>query len=100
MPLNNCEQLVEEAGTATRHSLDIAAGIYLEASKCFDKGGNRIKAGQYLTIAGDFYLELEKMDKASSCYGKAIVRHLMADDIDTAKILMAKGLKYGLTYAK
>ncbi|MHA1236363.1 MAG: hypothetical protein ACTSQ9_01735 [Candidatus Hodarchaeales archaeon] len=95
--MDNCEKLVEEAGTATRHSLDMAAGIYQEASKCFDKEGNRIKAGQYLTIAGDFYLELQKMNKAASCYGKAIVRHLMADDIDTAKILVNKGLKYGFT---
>ncbi|MCK4849301.1 MAG: hypothetical protein KAT16_09760, partial [Candidatus Heimdallarchaeota archaeon] len=79
--MNNCEKLVEEASTATRHSLDMAAEIYQETSKCFDKEGNRIKAGQYLTIAGDFYLELEKMDKAASCYGKAIVRHLMVDDI-------------------
>ena len=97
--MNNCEKLVEEASTATRHSLDMAAEIYQETSKCFDKEGNRIKAGQYLTIAGDFYLELEKMDKAASCYGKAIVRHLMVDDIDTAKILVDKGLKYGFTSA-
>ncbi len=97
--MDNCEQLVKEAGTSTIHSLDMAAGIYQEASKCFDKEGNRIKAGQYLTIAGDFYLELKNMDKAASCYGKAIVRHLMADDIDTAKILMEKGLKYGFTSA-
>ena len=86
MPMDDCEQLVEEAGTTTRHSLDIAAGIYQDASKCFDKHGNRTKAGQYLTIAGDFYLELEKLDKAASCYGKAIVRHLMVNDIETAKI--------------
>jgi len=97
--MNNCEQLVEEAGEATKHSLDMAAGIYQEASKCFDKEGNRIKAGQYLTIAGDFYLELKKMDKSAGCYGKAIVRHLMADDINTAKILVQKGLKYGFTSA-
>jgi len=97
--MDKCDQLVEEAGKTTGHSLDIAADMYQEASKCFDKEGNRIKAGQYLTIAGDFYLELEKMDKAASCYGKAIVRHLMADDIDTAKILVNKGLKYGFTTA-
>jgi hypothetical protein len=99
MPMDNCEKFVEEASTATGHSLDIAAGIYQEASKCFDKEGNRIKAGQYLTIAGDFYLELDKMNKAASCYGKAIVRHLMVDDIETAKILVKKGLKYGFTSA-
>ena len=99
MPMENCEKFVEEASTATGHSLDIAAGIYQEASKCFDKEGNRIKAGQYLTIAGDFYLELDKLNKAASCYGKAIVRHLMVDDIETAKILVKKGLKYGFTSA-
>ena len=97
--MKDCDELVEEASTTTKHSLDIAAGIYQEASKCYDKEGNRIKAGQYLTIAGDFYLELEKMDRAASCYGKAIVRHLMVDDIETAKILVEKGLKYGFTSA-
>jgi hypothetical protein len=52
-----------------------------------------------LTIAGDFYLEIGNREKAATCYGKAIVRHLMIDDVDTAKILVNKGVEYGFTSA-
>lgn len=95
----DCEKLASEAEAATTHSLEIAAEIYESTAKCFDSQGDRKKAGQYLTIAGDFYLELKKMDKAASCYGKAIVRHLMTEDVDTAKILVDKGKRYGFTSA-
>ena len=88
-----------EADAATGHSLKVAASIYEDAAKCFDKQGNRLKAGQYLTIAGDFYLEIGNREKAATCYGKAIVRHLMIDDVDTAKILVNKGEEYGFTSA-
>ncbi|MHA2153699.1 MAG: hypothetical protein ACXABU_00030 [Candidatus Hodarchaeales archaeon] len=99
MAEGNCEQLATEAEKATSHSLEIAAEIYESTAKCFDSKGDRRKAGQYLTIAGDFYLEIKKMDKAASCYGKAIVRHLMTEDIETAKILVEKGKDYGFTSA-
>ncbi|MHA2290314.1 MAG: hypothetical protein ACXABG_16125 [Promethearchaeota archaeon] len=99
MTEDNCDQLANEAEKATSHSLEIAAEIYGSTAKCFDSKGNRRKAGQYLTIAGDFYLEIGKMDKAASCYGKAIVRHLMTEDIETAKILVEKGKDYGFTSA-
>ena len=96
---NTCEKLLSEADAATSHSLKIAAGIYEDVAKCFDGEGDRLKAAQYLTIAGDFFLEINKLDKAAACYGKAIVRHLMLDDIDTAKILVNKGIEYGFTEA-
>ncbi|MHA2238391.1 MAG: hypothetical protein ACXAB2_08505 [Candidatus Hodarchaeales archaeon] len=96
---NECQGLVAEANNAVDHSLKIASKLYEDAAKCFDRKGDRVKAGQSLTIAGDFYLELNKMDKAATCYGKAIVRHLMADDIETAKILVHKGTDYGFTSA-
>ncbi|MHA2347701.1 MAG: hypothetical protein ACXACP_13360, partial [Candidatus Hodarchaeales archaeon] len=96
---NECQGLVAEANNAVDHSLKIASKLYEDAAKCFDRIGDRVKAGQSLTIAGDFYLELNKMDKAATCYGKAIVRHLMADDIETAKILVHKGTDYGFTSA-
>ena len=99
MKNNECHKLVMEANKAIDHSLKIASKLYEDAAKCFDRKGDRVKAGQYLTIAGDFYLELDKMDKAATCYGKAIVRHLMADDIETAKILVHKGTEYGFTSA-
>jgi hypothetical protein len=99
MKKSGCNELVIEANKAVDHSLQIAAKIYADAAQCFDRIGDRVKAGQYLTIAGDFFLELNKMDKAATCYGKAIVRHLMADDIETAKILVHKGTEYGFTSA-
>lgn len=99
MKKSSCNELVIEANKAVDHSLQIAANLYEDAAQCFDRIGDRVKAGQYLTIAGDFFLELNKMDKAATCYGKAIVRHLMADDIETAKILVHKGTQYGFTSA-
>ncbi len=99
MPESNCEELISEAELATSHSLKIAADIYESTARCYDSKGNRKKAGQYLTIAGDFNLEIGKLDKAASCYGKAIVRYLMSEDIETAKILVEKGKEFGFTSA-
>ena len=97
MPQSKCEELVREATEASKHSLQISAGIFSDAAKCYDRLGDRKKAGQYLTLAGDFFLDLNNKEKAASCYGKAIMRHLMIDDIDTAKILLEKGKEYGFS---
>ena len=97
MPQSKCEELVREATEASKHSLQISAGIFSDAAKCYDQLGDRKKAGQYLTLAGDFFLDLNNKEKAASCYGKAIMRHLMIDDIDTAKILLEKGKEYGFS---
>ncbi|UCG02063.1 MAG: hypothetical protein JSW11_21025 [Candidatus Heimdallarchaeota archaeon] len=97
MQSSDCEKLVEEATEASKHSLDVSAKIFEDAAKCFDKLGDRRKAGQYLTLAGDFFLDLDNKEKAATCYGKAIMRHLMIDDIDTAEILLEKGKEYGFS---
>ncbi|MFX0015771.1 MAG: hypothetical protein ACFFB2_01150 [Promethearchaeota archaeon] len=97
MQPSECEELVREATEASRHSLEVSARIFEDAAKCFDKQGDRKKAGQYLTVAGDFFLDLDKKEKAATCYGKAIMRHLMADDITTAEILIEKGKEYGFS---
>jgi hypothetical protein len=93
----DCEELLNEATEASKHSLDVSAKIFEEAAKCFDKTGDRKKAGQCLTLAGDFFLDLDKKEKAATCYGKAIMRYLMSDDISTAEILLEKGKEYGFS---
>jgi len=97
MQQSDCEELVREATEASKHSLDVSAAIFEEAAKCYDKLGDRKKAGQYLTLAGDFFLDLDNKERAASCYGKAIMRHLMIDDINTAEILLEKGKEYGFS---
>ncbi|MHA2243586.1 MAG: hypothetical protein ACXADY_01325 [Candidatus Hodarchaeales archaeon] len=97
MPQSKCEELVREATEASKHSLQISAGFFVDAAKCYDRLGDRKKAGQYLMLAGDFFLDLNNEEKAASCYGKAIMRHLMIDDIDTAEILLEKGKEYGFS---
>lgn len=99
MGSEECESLVKEAEDTSKHSLDIAAEIFEDAAKCYDKEGNRRKSGQFLTLAGDFLLELSKDNQAATCYGKAIVRYLMVDDLDLAQILIKKGAEYGFSSA-
>lgn len=96
---SECEKLAREGEEASKHSLEIAAGIFEDTSRCFDRQGIRSKAGQYLTLAGDLFLDLNQIEKAAACYGKAIVRYLMNDDIETANILLEKGRDYGFTSA-
>ncbi|MFW9903991.1 MAG: hypothetical protein ACFFFH_06630 [Candidatus Thorarchaeota archaeon] len=93
----DCEKLVKEATEASKHSLDLSAKIFEEAAKCFDKEGDRKKAGQCLTLAGDFFLDLDNKEKAATCYGKAIMRYLMSDELNTAEILLEKGKEYGFS---
>ncbi|MFX1505365.1 MAG: hypothetical protein ACFFDC_04535 [Promethearchaeota archaeon] len=93
----DCEKLLNEATEASKHSLDVSAKIFEEAAKCFDKTGDRKSAGQCLTLAGDFFLDLDNKEKAATCYGKAIMRYLMSDDLSTAEILIEKGKEYGFS---
>ena len=97
MSQTNCDELVREATKASKHSLHISAGIFEDAAKCYDRIGDRRKAGQYLMLAGDFFIDLDNKEKAATCYGKAIMRHLMIDDITTAEILFEKGREYGFS---
>ena len=97
MSNSDCDKLVREGDEASKDSLERAASIFEEAAKCYDRQGDRKKAGQYLTIAGNFFLDINNNTKAATCYGKAILRHLMIDDIGTAQILIKKGENYGFT---
>ncbi|MHA2075720.1 MAG: hypothetical protein ACW97X_13955, partial [Candidatus Hodarchaeales archaeon] len=97
MSKSDCENFVKEADDALKHSLEIAASLFEDAAKCYDRQGDRKKSGQYLTIAGNFFLDISRNEKAATCYGKAILRHLMIDDLETAQILIKKGETYGFT---
>jgi len=97
MALTDCERLAAEADEASKHSIEIAASIFEDAARCFDRQGERQKAGQYLTLAGDFLLDLNMGEKAAICYGKAIVRYLMVDNVEMAQILLEKGKEYGFS---
>ncbi|MFW9855611.1 MAG: hypothetical protein ACFFFG_11150 [Candidatus Thorarchaeota archaeon] len=99
MGSEKCSALANEAEAASKHSLDIASSIYEEAASCYDKEGDRRKSGQFLTLAGDLFLEINKHDQAATCYGKAILRYLMSGDIETAQILINKGGEYGFSSA-
>ncbi len=97
MSNSDCESFVNEAEDASKHSLEISASLFEDAAKCYDRQGDRKKSGQYLTIAGNFFLDISRNEKAATCYGKAILRHLMVDDLETAQILIKKGERYGFT---
>jgi hypothetical protein len=99
MGLEECATLAKEAESASKHSLDIASSIYEDAAKCYDEEGNRRKSGQFLTLAGDLLIEINKENQAATCYGKAILRYLMVEDIETAQILISKGAEYGFSSA-
>jgi len=94
---SECDGLAKNGLTAAKTNLELAASILEETAICFDSAGNRKKAGQYLTLAGDFHMDLNDLEKAASCYGKAILRYLMIEDFDTAQILLKKGQEYGFT---
>ncbi|MFX0171278.1 MAG: hypothetical protein ACFE9L_05110 [Candidatus Hodarchaeota archaeon] len=97
MKLSDCERLIEEADEASKHSIEIAADIFEDAAKCFDGKSEREKAGKFLTLAGDFFLDLNMVNKAAICYGKAIVRYLMIDNLEMAQLLLEKGKEYGFS---
>ena len=92
-----CEELAKNGLAAAKDNLKLAASILEDTANCFDSSGNRKKAGQYLTLAGDFHIDLNDLEKAASCYGKAILRYLMIEDFETAQILLKKGKEYGFT---
>ncbi|WP_455463877.1 hypothetical protein [Candidatus Hodarchaeum mangrovi] len=94
---SRCDELAKNGLAAAKNNLELAASILEETASCFDSSGNRKKAGQYLTLAGDFHMDLNDLEKAASCYGKAILRYLMIEDFDTAQLLLKKGKEYGFT---
>ncbi|MHA1971794.1 MAG: hypothetical protein ACTSW1_02305 [Candidatus Hodarchaeales archaeon] len=96
-PDSTCEDLAKEGLEVSKHNLSLSAKILEDTGKCFDRSGKRKEAGKYYTMAGDFYIDLNKTEKAANCYGKAILRYLMIDDFDTAQLLLDKGTEYGFS---
>lgn len=96
---NACEEILSEGiklseieNSTNDQILDTAQAFY-EAALCFDRLGERIQSAKYFTLSGEFYLNIEDEDKAAECYGKAILRNLMANELEAADILLKKGEK-------
>ena len=98
---SECEELyssasmIENITKPTNDEIQDAAVTFFDAAQCFDKQGDRKRAASAFTLAGEFYLAIEENSKAAECYGKAVLRNLMADDLEAAKIILDKGEEYG-----
>lgn len=56
MSESECENLVREATEASKHSLDISAGLFEDAAKCYDKLGDRKKQANTSPLQEIFFL--------------------------------------------
>ncbi|MHA2365752.1 MAG: hypothetical protein ACXAC7_17470, partial [Candidatus Hodarchaeales archaeon] len=99
--LEECEEILKEGtdlseiDNPTNEQLFDTAQSFFESALCFDRNGKRILAAKYFTLAADFFMTIAEEDKAAECYGKAILRNLMADNLEAAQVLMVKGDQYG-----
>lgn len=99
--ISECEELystasmIEGISNPTNEEIQDAAMTFFDAAQCFDKQGDRKKAATSFTLAGEFFLSIEENNKAAECYGKAIIRNLMANDVESAKVILDKGESYG-----
>ncbi len=95
---SECLELVEAATEfAESNQLELAADTFLEAAECFDKEGDRSRSARYLTAAAEFFEMLGEQRQSSRCYGKAILRHLLADEVENAIIVLQKAHLLGAT---
>ena len=98
---SDCEELyasasmIESISNPSNEEIHDAAITFFDAAQCFDKKGDRKRAASAFTLAGEFYLSIEEHSKAAECYGKAVLRNLMANDLEAAKIILDKGETYG-----
>lgn len=72
------------------------AELFFEAASCFDQSGDRKNAATYFSLAAEFYMTAGEQERGSECYGKSILRALMANDLETARVILEKGNKYNL----
>ena len=100
-PPSECEELyttasmIESISNPTNEEILDAAMTFYDAAQCFDKSGDRKRAASAFTLAGEFYLSIAENSKAAECYGKAVLRNLMINDLEAAKIILDKGEEYG-----
>ena len=99
--ISECDELyasasmIESIANPTNEELHDAAVTFFDAAQCFDKKGDRKRAASAFTLAGEFYLSIDENSKAAECYGKAVLRNLMVNDLEAAKIILDKGETYG-----
>lgn len=95
---DDCLEQVKYAESLTEiedpsfNDINECAEAFFDAARCYDTSGNRLKAAKYFTMAGEFYNTVDE-DKAAECYGKAILRRLMADDLEGSRVLLELGQK-------
>ncbi|HKZ41293.1 MAG TPA: hypothetical protein VJ044_10055 [Candidatus Hodarchaeales archaeon] len=83
----------EELGQLDKPSLtDLvqAAETYFEAAGCFDRRGDRKNSSKYFSAASDFFSEGGESDRSAEALGKAILRSIMADELNAAKTLLER----------
>ncbi|MFX1513743.1 MAG: hypothetical protein ACFFCQ_14260, partial [Promethearchaeota archaeon] len=90
-----CDQLVDDATQMFETFPVDAAMVFEDAGKCYDERGERTRAAQYYTLAGDMYFRCNRDKKAEKCYARAIIRNLMANDVEAAKVVLQRGSDLG-----
>lgn len=99
-PIKECEELftlaseLEELEAPTNDQIEEAAETFAEAAKCFDRNGDRVRSAKCFALAGEFFLVIDDRDRAAEYYGKAVLRSLMINDLESAKIIIDKGDEY------
>ena len=67
---------------------DKAIGFLLEAASIYGKGGDLRKAADCHTLIAESYMKNKKIDEASQNYRKAVIEHLLEEDLVAARALV------------
>ncbi|MHA1983283.1 MAG: hypothetical protein ACW967_02935 [Candidatus Hodarchaeales archaeon] len=88
-------QSLGEIDNPTINEMIETAEAFFDAASCFDSLGDRRNSAKNYTLAGEFFMSIDEKNRAAECYGKAILRNLMADELESARVLLDKGKDYG-----
>ncbi|MHA1990180.1 MAG: hypothetical protein ACW98A_04380 [Candidatus Hodarchaeales archaeon] len=88
-------QSLGEIDNPTINEMIETAEAFFETASCYDHLGDRKNSAKNYTLAGEFFMSIDEKDRAAECYGKAILRNLMADELESARVLLDKGKDYG-----
>ena len=88
-------QSMGEIDNPTIKEMIETAEAFFDVAACFDQLGDRKNSAKNYTLAGEFFMVIDEKDRAAECYGKAVLRNLMADEIEAARVLLDKGKAYG-----
>ena len=78
-----------------KEMIETAEAFFDVAANCYDRIGDRKNSAKNFTLAGEFFMVIDEKDRAAECYGKAVLRNLMADELEAARVLLDKGKDYG-----